>query len=212
MKKSTLLLVTLAVLITGAGCSSNSANTASAGSGSASGGGTAKVPDVYKARFDTSKGAFVVEVHRDWAPNGAARFHELVTSGFYNEARFFRVVPGFVVQWGINRDPKVAESWRDKNIPDDPATQSNLRGFITFATRGPNTRTTQLFINLADNARLDAMGFSPFGKVIEGMDIVDQLYSAYGETPQQQLIETQGNDYLKSQFPQLDYIKTTKVE
>jgi len=202
MKKSTSLLVTLAFLIASYGCSSTSttANTVH------------KAPDVFKTRFDTTKGAFVVEVRREWAPNGADRFHELVTTGFYNEARFFRVVPGFVVQWGINRDPKVAEAWRDKSIADDPATQSNVRGFITFATRGPNSRTTQLFINLADNARLDAMGFSPFGKVIEGMDIVDQLYSAYGETPQQQLIETQGNDYLKSQFPQLDYIKTTKVE
>ncbi|HEV2689357.1 MAG TPA: peptidylprolyl isomerase [Bryobacteraceae bacterium] len=207
MKKSTLILVCLVFLMAFAGCSSNSTSA----SGQA-GGAPAKSPDVYKARFDTSKGAFVVEVHRDWAPNGADRFHELVTSGFYNEARFFRVVPGFVVQWGISADPKVAEKWREKNIQDDPATQSNLRGFITFATRGPNTRTTQLFINLADNARLDAMGFSPFGKVIEGMDIVDQLYSGYGETPQQQLIETQGNEYLKGQFPQLDYIKTTKVE
>jgi len=153
-----------------------------------------------------------VEVHRDWAPNGADRFYELVTSGFYDEGRFFRVVPEFMVQWGISRDPKIAAEWRDKNIQDDPVTQSNVRGFISFATRGPNTRTTQLFINFGDNARLDSMGFAPFGKVIEGMEIVDQIYSGYGETPQQGMIETQGNAYLKAQFPQLDYIKTTKVE
>jgi len=212
MKKSTLLLVTLAFVLSVSGCSSGS--TANAGSGAASGGGGTpkKAPDTYKVRFDTSKGPFVVEVHRDWAPNGADRFYELVTSGFYDEGRFFRVVPGFMVQWGISRDPKIAAEWRDKNIQDDPVTQSNVRGFISFATRGPNTRTTQLFINFGDNARLDSMGFAPFGKVIEGMEIVDQIYSVYGETPQQQLIETQGNAYLKEQFPQLDYIKTTKVE
>ncbi|HYL77712.1 MAG TPA: peptidylprolyl isomerase, partial [Bryobacteraceae bacterium] len=115
-------------------------------------------------------------------------------------------------QWGISRDPKIAAEWRDKNIQDDPVTQSNVRGFISFATRGPNTRTTQLFINFGDNARLDSMGFAPFGKVMEGMEVVDQIYSGYGENPQQQLIESQGNAYLKAQFPELDYIKTTKVE
>jgi peptidyl-prolyl cis-trans isomerase A (cyclophilin A) len=198
MKKSTLLLVSLVFLMFVSGC--------------AGGGTPKKAPDLFKVRFDTSKGPFVVEVHRDWAPNGADRFYELVTSGFYDEGRFFRVVPGFMVQWGISRDPKIAAEWRDKNIQDDPVTQSNVRGYISFATRGPNTRTTQLFINFADNARLDGMGFAPFGKVIEGIEVVDQIYSGYGESPQQGMIESQGNAYLKAQFPQLDYIKTTKVE
>ena len=163
-------------------------------------------------KFDTSKGPFVVEVHRDWAPNGVDRFYELVQSGYYDESRFFRVVPNFVVQWGINRDPKVSQEWRQKMIPDDPVKESNRQGYITYAKSGPDTRTTQLFINLADNASLDGMGFAPFGKVIEGMDVVQNLYSGYGQTPQQNLIQLQGNDYLQSQFPQLDYIRTARVQ
>jgi peptidyl-prolyl cis-trans isomerase A (cyclophilin A) len=169
-------------------------------------------PAVFKIHFDTSKGPFTVEVHRDWAPHGADRFYGLVTSGFYDDARFFRVVPNFVVQWGIHRDPKTSAQWQDRSIPDDPVTQSNFRGFLTYAMRGPNTRTTQLFLSLANNAALDRQGFAPFGRVIDGMEVVDQLYAGYGEAPQQPLIQTQGNEYLKSQFPQLDYIKSTKVE
>ena len=172
----------------------------------------AKAPDQFKVRFETSKGPFVVEVHRDWSPNGADRFYELVQSGFFNDSRFFRIVPGFIVQWGINKDPKVAAEWRSKNIPDDPVRQSNLRGYITYAMAGKNTRTTQLFINLADNPALDQQGFSPFGKVVEGMETIQNLYSGYGEAPDQTMIQTQGNAYLESQFPQLDYIKSTKVE
>ena len=171
-----------------------------------------QAPAEFKVRFDTSKGPFVVEVHRDWAPNGVDRFYELVQSGYYEEARFFRVVPNFVVQWGINKDPKVSAQWREKNIPDDPVKESNRRGYITYAKRGPDTRTAQLFINLADNASLDATGFAPFGKVTEGMDVVQNLYAGYGQTPDQSLIQSQGNAYLQSQFPQLDYIKTARVE
>ena len=140
-----------------------------------------QAPAVYKAKFDTSKGRFVVEVHRDWAPNGADRFYNLVKNGFYNDARFFRVIDGFMVQFGINGDPKISAVWRDANIKDDPVKQSNTRGMITFATAGPNTRTTQVFINFGDNAALDGQGFSPFGKVVSGMEVVDSLYAGYGE-------------------------------
>ena len=162
-------------------------------------------------QFTTSKGPFVVEVHRDWAPNGADRFYELVNNHFYDEARFFRVVPNFVVQWGIQADPAVQLNWRTKTIPDDPVAQTNRRGTITFATSGPNSRTTQLFINLADNPRLDALGFAPFGQVISGMSVVEGLYSGYGQTPDQNQIQMQGNAYLQSQFPKLDYIQTARI-
>ena len=169
------------------------------------------VPNNFKVTFDTSKGPFVVEVHRDWAPLGAGRFYELVKTGFFTDARFFRIVKGFVVQFGINKDPDVEAKWRAQNIQDDPVKESNKRGYLTYATAGPNTRTTQLFINLADNAQLDAQGFAPFGQVVEGMDVVENLYAGYGEQPQQPLIESQGNQYLQSQFPQLDYVKSAKI-
>jgi peptidyl-prolyl cis-trans isomerase A (cyclophilin A) len=178
---------------------------------------TAQAPADYKVKFDTSKGDFVVEVHRDWAPLGADRFYNLVKNGFFNDARFFRVISGFMVQFGISGDPKVAAAWRDASIADDPAKQSNSRGMITFATRGPNTRTTQLFINYADNGRLNAMGFAPFGQVVSGMDVVDALYSGYGEGaprgagPEQGRIQSEGNAYLTQAFPKLDYIKTATI-
>ena len=140
-----------------------------------------KAPAVYQAKFDTSKGAFVIEVHRDWAPNGADRFYNLVKNGFYNDVRFFRVLDGFMAQFGINGNPNLSAVWRNANIKDDPVKQSNTRGTITFATAGPNTRTTQVFINFGDNAGLDGQGFSPFGKVVSGMDVVDSLYGGYGE-------------------------------
>lgn len=172
----------------------------------------AEAPAQFKVRFDTSKGPFVVEVHRQWAPNGADRFYELIQSAYYDEARFFRVVPNFVVQWGINKDPKLSQEWRQKPIPDDRVKESNRLGYITYAKSGPNTRTTQLFINLADNSSsLDSTGFAPFGRVIEGMNVVENLYSGYGQTPQQNLIQTQGNVYLESKFPKLDYIKSARV-
>jgi peptidyl-prolyl cis-trans isomerase A (cyclophilin A) len=171
-----------------------------------------QAPPIFRVQFTTSKGPFTVEVHRDWAPNGADRFYELVKSGFYDDARFFRVVPNFVVQWGINKDPVVQLNWRSKTIPDDPVTQTNRVGTITFATSGPNTRTTQLFINLANNPSLDAQGFAPLGEVISGLNVVESLYSGYGQTPDQGQIQMRGNEYLQSQFPMLDYIKTAKVE
>jgi peptidyl-prolyl cis-trans isomerase A (cyclophilin A) len=176
-----------------------------------------KAPAVYKVKFDTSKGPFEVEVYRGWAPNGADRFYNLVKNGFYNDARFFRVIEGFMVQFGISGDPKTAAAWRDANIPDDPVKQSNARGTITFATAGPNTRTTQTFINFGDNAGLDQQGFSPFGKVVSGMKVVDSLYSGYGEGapggagPNQGQVQMQGNAYLEKSFPKLDYIKKATI-
>jgi peptidyl-prolyl cis-trans isomerase A (cyclophilin A) len=166
----------------------------------------ATAPATYRARFETSAGAFVVEVTRAWAPGGADRLYNLVRHGFYDGGRFFRVVPGFVVQFGLSRDPATSARWRPATIPDDPVTQRNTRGTLTFATGGPNTRTTQLFINYADNSRLDAMGFAPLGKVVEGMEVVDRIYPGYGQAPDQGLIQTQGNAYLAAQFPQLDTI------
>jgi len=177
-----------------------------------------RAPDSYHVRFETSKGNFTLEVTRSAAPLGADRFYTLCKSHFYNGARFFRVIPGFVVQFGINGDPAVSKRWRDSKIPDDPVRESNRRGAIAFATDGPNTRTTQVFINLANTPRLDSKGFAPFGRVIEGMDVVDSFYSAYGEGPPlgggpaQSRIEAEGNAYLESAFPKLDYIRTTTLQ
>jgi peptidyl-prolyl cis-trans isomerase A (cyclophilin A) len=177
-----------------------------------------KAPAVYKAKFDTGKGVFVVEVHRDWAPNGADRFYNLVKNGFYNDARFFRVISGFMVQFGINGDPKISAVWREANIKDDPVKESNQPGYITFATAGPNTRTTQVFINFGDNAGLDGQGFSPFGKIVSGMEVVNALFSGYGEGaprgdgPDQGLVQQRGNAYLEKSFPKLDFIRTATIE
>src|ERR1700738_738818 len=172
---------------------------------------TAKAPAVFKAKFATTTGDFVVEVHRDWAPLGADRFYNLVRYGYFTNAAFFRVVPGFVVQFGLNANPAVNKVWHDAKIQDDPVVQSNKRGYLVFATAGPNTRTTQLFINYVDNARLDGMGFAPFGTVVEGMDVVDKIFPAYGEKPSQDLITDQGDAYLKANFPDMDKIKTATI-
>ena len=177
-----------------------------------------QAPATYKAKFDTSKGPFVVEVYRGWAPNGADRFYNLVKNGFFDDARFFRVLEGFMAQFGINGDPKISAVWRDANIQDDPVKQSNVRGNLSFATAGPNTRTTQVFINFGDNAGLDGQGFSPFGKVVSGMEVIDSLYNGYGEGapggqgPNQGQVQMQGNAYLEKAFPKLDYIKKATIE
>jgi peptidyl-prolyl cis-trans isomerase A (cyclophilin A) len=175
-------------------------------------------PEQFRVKLDTSKGDVVIEIHRDWAPKGVDHFHTLVKTGFYDGARFFRVRPGFVVQFGIAGDPKTNRLWSTMNLPDDPVRQSNTKGMVTYATAGPNTRTTQIFINLADNKRLDKDGFAPFGKVVSGMENVESFYSAYGEMaprgqgPSPDQIETVGNSYLESKFPRLDFIRKATVE
>ena len=174
---------------------------------------TEQAPATYKASFDTSVGKFVITVHRAWAPNGADRFYNLVKNGFYDETRFFRVVPDFMVQFGISGDPAVAAPWQNASIKDDPSTgHSNTKGFVSFATRGPNTRTTQIFINYANNAGLDKQGFTPFGEVTTGMDVVEKITSQYAQKPDQGQIQSQGNTYLKAQFPKLDYVKKATIE
>ena len=175
-----------------------------------------KAPEKFRVRFATTKGEIVVEVTRAWAPIGADRFYNMVKAGFFTETAFFRVpVPPFVAQFGIHGDAAVSAAWRDASIRDDRVTQSNKRGTLVFAQTGqPNSRTTQLFINLKDNGFLDnyGQGFPPIGRVVQGMDVADQLYSGYGEAPNQSLIERQGNQYLKQQFPRLDYIKSARLE
>jgi peptidyl-prolyl cis-trans isomerase A (cyclophilin A) len=171
----------------------------------------AKAPAVFKARFTTTAGDFVVEVHRDWAPIGADRFYNLVRNGYFTNASFFRVVPGFVVQFGLSANPAINKVWKDANIQDDPVIQSNKRGFLVFATGGPNTRTTQLFINFGDNSRLDGMGFAPFGTVVEGMDVVDKIFPGYGESPRQDLLTDQGDTYVTANFPKIDKIKLARL-
>ena len=174
---------------------------------------TMTAPAVFRVRFETSKGPFVVESRRNWAPIGADRFYTLAKSNFYDNGRFFRVIPNFVVQFGMHADPKVGEAWDPLKITDDPVTQSNKRGFVTFATSGANSRGTQLFINLKDNANLDGMGFAPIGFVVSGMSVVDSLYSAYGEDSDNQgRIRAEGNTFLDKEFPKLDFIRTARVE
>jgi peptidyl-prolyl cis-trans isomerase A (cyclophilin A) len=173
---------------------------------------TEKSPDTYKARFETSKGAFVIEVHRDWAPLGADRFYNLVKNGYYDDVRFFRVLPNFMVQFGINGSPGVQTVWSEANIKDDPTKQSNLRGYVTFAkTSQPNSRSTQVFVNFKDNSFLDNQGFAPFGRVTEGMDVVDKITAEYGEKPDQGRMQTRGNAYLNSEFPKLDFVKKATI-
>jgi peptidyl-prolyl cis-trans isomerase A (cyclophilin A) len=177
-----------------------------------------KAPKTFRVKFETSVGNFVMEVHRDWSPNGADRFYNLVNNKFYDECRFFRVLEGFMAQTGINGNPAVQALWRNKTFKDDPVIESNTRGYVTFAKSGlPNSRSTQLFINYGNNSRLDRSGFSPFAKVVQGMDVVDDLYPLYGEGfpggrgPSQGKIQAEGNVYLKKGFPKLDYIKKATI-
>ncbi len=177
-----------------------------------------QAPDQFQAKFSTTKGDFVIEVRREWAPQAADRFYNLVKIGYFDGAAFFRNIENFMVQFGINGDPAVNEKWSQSNIDDDPVKKSNKRGYVTFAQKSaPNSRSTQIFINFGDNSRLDAMRFAPFGRVAEGMDIIESLYSGYGEGapkglgPDQSRIQEEGNEYLKKRFPKLDYIKNAKI-
>ena len=178
---------------------------------------TAKAPAKFKVKFETTQGEFIVEVTRAWAPNGADRFYNLVTLGYFEDIAFFRVIEGFMVQFGIHGAPEVNNAWRVARIQDDPVKESNKRGYITFATSGANSRTVQMFINFDDNTRLDRQGFSPFGQVASGMDVVDKLYKGYGEAspggmgPDQNRIQGEGNAYLKKVYPKLDYIKSASL-
>jgi peptidyl-prolyl cis-trans isomerase A (cyclophilin A) len=179
---------------------------------------TEKAPETFKVKFTTTKGDFVVQVTRAWAPLGADRFYNLVKLGFYDGVRFFRAIEGFMVQFGVHGDPKVSAAWGGARIPDDPVVKSNKRGFVTFAMAGPGSRTSQIFINYADkNVRLDGMGFAPFGEVIEGMNVVDSLHKGYGETaprgkgPNPGRLQTEGNGYLDREFPDLDSVKSAKL-
>ena len=174
-------------------------------------------PDSFRVEFRTGKGLFVVQAIRAWAPLGVDRFYYLATNGYYDGVKFFRVLPDFMAQFGIHGDPAVNSAWEERTIPDDPVKQSNVRGTVTFATGGPNTRSVQLFINKADNRRLDPLGFAPVGRVVEGMHVVDSLYQDYGEGPprgfgpDQGRMGREGNRYLSREYPRLDSVVTARV-
>jgi peptidyl-prolyl cis-trans isomerase A (cyclophilin A) len=176
---------------------------------------TEQAPDAFRARFETSQGAFVIAVQRAWAPLAADRFYNLVKNSFYNDSRFFRVLDGFMAQFGLHADPDVQAAWRSANLKDEPVTKSNTRGFVTFTRESsPNSRYTMIFINYKDNSYLDADGFAPFGQVVTGMDVVDKLYSGYGRQniPDQRRILREGNAYLEAEYPKLDFVKTAVIE
>ena len=191
-------------------CAQDTAQRSSSDSPAASAAAT-QAPDSFRVAFETTRGSFVVDVIRAWSPRGADRFHELVNAGYFTDVAFFRVLPGFVAQLGMHGDPSVNRRWRERRIPDDRVVQSNRRGTIVFATSGPNSRSNQLFINYSDNARLDGMGFSPIGRVVEGMAVVDSIYAGYGETPDQSRIAAEGNAYLRREFPRLDYVRSARI-
>jgi peptidyl-prolyl cis-trans isomerase A (cyclophilin A) len=170
-----------------------------------------QAPSLFRARIENTRDTFVIEVHRDWAPHGADRFYSLVKAGFYDACRFFRVLPYFMVQFGINGNPKIQAAWRSATIPDDPVKVSNMRMSVSFATSGPNTRTTQVFINYRDNTMLDAQGFAPFGVVVEGMNAVAELEAKFADRPDQKRIEQEGNAYLIREFPGMSAITRATI-
>lgn len=178
----------------------------------------ARAPETFKTSFNTTKGDFVIEVHRDWSPLGADRFYNLVKNGFFTDVSFYRVLQGSLVQFGAAPDPKVAAAWSTAPIQDDPVKQTNTRGRVSFAMGGPNTRTTQLFINLKNNSPYDGMGFAPIGEVVEGIEVVDSFYAGYGDMaeqggqgPSQQQVALEGKAYLDKNFPNLDRIVSATV-
>jgi cyclophilin family peptidyl-prolyl cis-trans isomerase len=168
-------------------------------------------PDSFRVALSTSKGDVVVAVYKAWSPHGADRFYQLVSAGFFDDQRFFRVIPQYIAQFGASADPKENDRWDDAKIPDDPRTQSNTRGTLSFAAEAPNTRSHQLFFNLKDNPKLDPQNFIPIGRVVDGMAVLDALYDDYGDTPKYRLVATLGNEYLHRMFPRMDYIKTARV-
>lgn len=207
-------LVIACTLLTLAGCSGGGEKKAETKAAPAA---TAKPPDKYKVKLETTKGDIVIEVHRDWSPYGADHFYDLVKSGFYDGVKFHRVLKKFIAQFGINGDPKTDQIYANMKIPDDPGKEKNRRGTVAFAKIGPNSRTAEVFINLTNNAMLDSTGFTPFGKIVEGLDVADQLAYVYGELqpkgggPDPAKIHQIGNKYLESLFPRLDAIKKATI-
>lgn len=214
-QKLSLLLMSLALATTGMSCGQNVTDEVPpvpTGGAAAEIAGSASEIGEFEVKFETTRGDFVMQVHPEWSPTGAAHFKELVEMGFYDQCRFFRVVPGFMVQFGINGDTQLNGRWKDNNIMDDPVMRSNKRGYVTFAKTGaPNSRSTQIFVNYKDNTFLDPQGFSPFAIVTEGMEVLDGINSEYGERPDQQMMHVRGNEYLNEQFPRLDYILKASV-
>ena len=198
----TLLAALAAIVCLAAACADKSPKSATV---------AGPAPDSFRVAFETTRGTFVVEAVRAWAPIGADRFYQLAEEHFFDENRFFRVMPGFVAQFGLNDDRKTNERWDAMKLTDDSVRQSNTRGTIVFTNSGPNSRSHQMFVNLADNARLDKAHFAPFGRVVEGMAVVDSIYSGYEDAPEQQFIMTLGNSYLTRMFPKLDYIRTARI-
>ena len=202
-RRAMLLAAFLVIPIVAAACRDKPAHVRTAPVGPA--------PDSFRVAFETTRGRFVVQVWRAWAPKGADRFHDLVADGFFDGNAFFRVVPEFIAQFGANDDKALNEQWDAQPIRDDPVTHPNVHGMLVFAAAGPNSRSHQLFVNLADNKNLDRQGFAPIGRVVDGQQVADAIYSGYGESPSYHLLSTLGNSYLRRMFPRLDYIKTVKV-
>jgi peptidyl-prolyl cis-trans isomerase A (cyclophilin A) len=175
------------------------------------------VPGVFRVKFETTQGDFVVEATREWAPHGVDRFHELVRMRYFDQSRFYRVLPGFIAQFGVHRDFKIQNLWNTLHIVDDPPKEKNLRGTLAFAQSGASTRSTQMFINLADNAVLDEQRFVPFAKIVDGMEVVDKFYSGYGDVrPEGKNIdpgrvEEEANEYLVPRFPKMDFVKRASL-
>ena len=203
IRRSTLLLGLLSITVAADACRDKPTHVRTAPVGPA--------PDSFRVAFETTRGRFVVQVWRAWAPKGADRFHDLVAEGFFDGNAFFRVVPEFIAQFGANDDKALNELWDAKPISDDPVTQANVHGTLVFAAAGPDSRSHQLFVNLADNMNLDKQGFAPIGRVVEGQAIADAIYSGYGESPSYHLLATLGNSYLRRMFPKLDYIKMVQL-
>jgi peptidyl-prolyl cis-trans isomerase A (cyclophilin A) len=205
------LLAILSISSIAIACEKDAPQQGAGSTSRAASGAPTPAPDSFRVAFETTRGTFVVDVIRAWSPLGVDRFHELVNAGYFTDVAFFRVVPRFVAQFGMHGDPAVNRRWDERAIADDPVVQSNKRGTIVFATAGPNTRGNQFFINYSDNTGLDGQGFSPFGRVVEGMRVVDAIYAGYGEGPDQSRIAAEGNAYLKREFPRLDYVKSVRI-